>query len=213
MEGEPPPPPSEVYLRVNSRKSRNVVLPVEIAQPLPSKAAATVEHKEMKHFKKWVPWLIPIFVIANVFVFIITMYVNNCPETSSSCIAKFLGRFSFQPFHENPLLGPSTWTWVFVLVAVLFLYLVQKFMDIGVAFMKKFCQMKQNIDKNFKMLISHCLLLWLNYQCLFVYCSGWRLWGLWMCQEWFTGTRFGVSSLAYGYMVGCSIYWQICSVF
>ncbi|XP_058757009.1 RHOMBOID-like protein 1 [Vicia villosa] len=74
---------------------------------LPSKAEAIVEYKEMKHFKKWIPWLIPFFVIANVVVFIITMYVNDCPHNSISCIARFLGRFSFQPFNENPLLGPS----------------------------------------------------------------------------------------------------------
>ncbi|KAJ6407871.1 hypothetical protein OIU84_011223 [Salix udensis] len=43
-------------------------------------------------------------------MFIITMYVNNCPKKSLSCIARFLGRFSFQPFKENPLLGPSSMT-------------------------------------------------------------------------------------------------------
>ncbi|XP_045792888.1 RHOMBOID-like protein 1 [Trifolium pratense] len=64
----------------------------------------------MKHFKKWISWLIPLFVIANVIVFIITMYVNDCPNNSVSCIARIFGRFSFQPFHENPLLGPSLLT-------------------------------------------------------------------------------------------------------
>ncbi|CBI30545.3 unnamed protein product, partial [Vitis vinifera] len=43
-------------------------------------------------------------------MFGITMYVNNCPKNSISCIADFLGRFSFQPFKENPLLGPSSST-------------------------------------------------------------------------------------------------------
>ncbi|KAJ7947638.1 Rhomboid-like protein [Quillaja saponaria] len=40
------------------------------------------------------------------------MYVNNCPKNSagSSGVAKFLGRFSFQPLKENPLLGPSATT-------------------------------------------------------------------------------------------------------
>ncbi|MCI05161.1 inactive rhomboid protein 1-like, partial [Trifolium medium] len=38
------------------------------------------------------------------------MYVNNCPRNSVSCIARFLHRFSFQPFKENPLLGPSSLT-------------------------------------------------------------------------------------------------------
>ncbi|WJX76375.1 Retinoblastoma-like protein 1 [Trifolium repens] len=83
---------------------------MDINKSLPSKAEAIVEYKEMKHFKKWISWLIPLFVIANVIVFIITMYVNDCPNNSVSCIARRLGRFSFQPFHENPLLGPSLLT-------------------------------------------------------------------------------------------------------
>ncbi|KAH1066874.1 hypothetical protein J1N35_031861 [Gossypium stocksii] len=58
-------------------------------------------------FKTWVPWLIPGFVIANVVVFLISMFINNCPKNSSSCVGRFLGRFSFQPMKENPLLGPS----------------------------------------------------------------------------------------------------------
>ncbi|GMJ10807.1 RHOMBOID-like 1 [Hibiscus trionum] len=61
-------------------------------------------------FKKWVPWLIPGFVLVNIFLFIITMYINDCPKTSKNCVGKFLGRFSFQPFKENPLLGPSAST-------------------------------------------------------------------------------------------------------
>ncbi|KEH22889.1 S54 family peptidase [Medicago truncatula] len=83
---------------------------MEINKSLPSKVEAMVEYKEMKHFKKWIPWLIPFFVIVNVIVFIITMYENDCPNNSVVCIARFLGRFSFQPFHENPLLGPSLLT-------------------------------------------------------------------------------------------------------
>nr|XP_027188682.1 RHOMBOID-like protein 1 [Cicer arietinum] len=83
---------------------------MEINMSLPTKVASKDEYKEVKHFKKWVPWLIPFFVIANVIVFIITMYVNDCPNNSVSCIARFFGRFSFQPFHENPLLGPSLLT-------------------------------------------------------------------------------------------------------
>ncbi|KAF8413114.1 hypothetical protein HHK36_001090 [Tetracentron sinense] len=64
--------------------------------------------------KKWKSWLIPMFVVANVAVFIIAMYINNCPRTNSgfqgNCVAKFLGRLSFQPLRENPLFGPSSST-------------------------------------------------------------------------------------------------------
>lgn len=61
-------------------------------------------------FKNWVPWLVPLFVVANVAVFIAVMYVNDCPSNSGSCVARSLGRFSFQPLKENPLLGPSSST-------------------------------------------------------------------------------------------------------
>ncbi|KAK7395284.1 hypothetical protein VNO78_15835 [Psophocarpus tetragonolobus] len=104
MQGEPGP--AQVQLRVNSRQWRKGVHPMEIDPSFPSK----VEHREVKHLKEWFPWLIPFFVIANVIVFIITMYINDCPKISGTCIAPFLGRFSFQPFNENPLVGPSLLT-------------------------------------------------------------------------------------------------------
>ncbi|CAI0393378.1 unnamed protein product [Linum tenue] len=63
---------------------------------------------DFKPFKPWFPWLVPLFVVANVVLFIIVMYVNNCPKRSTNCVAGFLGRFAFQPLKENPLLGPSS---------------------------------------------------------------------------------------------------------
>ncbi|XVF46523.1 hypothetical protein PTKIN_Ptkin03bG0033800 [Pterospermum kingtungense] len=65
---------------------------------------------DFKPFKKWVPWVVPGFVLANIVVFVITMFINDCPKNSVSCVAQFLGRFSFQPLKENPLLGPSAST-------------------------------------------------------------------------------------------------------
>ncbi|KAK4759133.1 hypothetical protein SAY87_020434 [Trapa incisa] len=61
-------------------------------------------------FKRWLAWLVPCFVAANILIFGVTMYANNCPKNSGSCVARFLGRFSFQPLKENPLLGPSSKT-------------------------------------------------------------------------------------------------------
>ncbi|XP_022759793.1 RHOMBOID-like protein 2 [Durio zibethinus] len=62
--------------------------------------------------KQWTSWLVPMFVVANVAVFVVVMYINNCPKNNlgfeGSCVAKFLGRFSFQPLKENPLFGPSS---------------------------------------------------------------------------------------------------------
>lgn len=65
---------------------------------------------------QWRSWLIPMFVVANVIVFFVTMFVNNCPKNSEShdpnqhCVARFLGRFSFEHLRNNPLFGPSSLT-------------------------------------------------------------------------------------------------------
>lgn len=94
----------------HSRRSGKTIHPVSLESPSPAAAASPGAgvYREVKHFKKWVPWLIPVFVVANIVMFVATMYVNDCPKNSISCIARFLGRFSFQPFKENPLLGPSS---------------------------------------------------------------------------------------------------------
>jgi len=77
-----------------------------------------VNDRNFSLFRRWLPWLVPTFVGANIVLFILTMYVNDCPKHSftgsSSCVAPFLGRFSFQPLKENPLLGPSSSTSVLV---------------------------------------------------------------------------------------------------
>ncbi|KAL4571769.1 hypothetical protein LXL04_018534 [Taraxacum kok-saghyz] len=112
----------EIQLKVHSRRGLgggNVIHPVSVeSSPIPllggvpggyqSQTQTPSPFREVKHFKKWFPWLIPSFVIADIILFIITMYVNDCPKNSVSCIATFLGRLSFQPFKENPLLGPSS---------------------------------------------------------------------------------------------------------
>uniref|UniRef100_A0A2P2JZC6 RHOMBOID-like protein n=1 Tax=Rhizophora mucronata TaxID=61149 RepID=A0A2P2JZC6_RHIMU len=64
---------------------------------------------------QWTSWLVPMFVVANVAVFIVAMYINNCPKHFHSqfegkCVARFLGRFSFEPLRDNPLFGPSSAT-------------------------------------------------------------------------------------------------------
>lgn len=57
-------------------------------------------------------FFIPIVVSISVLVFIITMYVNDCPHHGDHCSLSFLGRLSFQPMYDNPLLGPSSQTLV-----------------------------------------------------------------------------------------------------
>ncbi|CAH2073725.1 unnamed protein product [Thlaspi arvense] len=65
---------------------------------------------------QWTSWLVPMFVVANVIVFIVAMFVNNCPKHPEShgpnrhCVARFLGRLSFEPLRINPLFGPSSRT-------------------------------------------------------------------------------------------------------
>ncbi|XP_017420432.2 RHOMBOID-like protein 8 [Vigna angularis] len=53
-------------------------------------------------------WVVSVFVIIHIGVFIATMLVNDCWTNShGDCLLQTLGRFSFQPLPENPLLGPS----------------------------------------------------------------------------------------------------------
>ncbi|XP_021906620.1 RHOMBOID-like protein 5 isoform X2 [Carica papaya] len=58
----------------------------------------------------WMPWLVPLIFLANLVVFAYSLYIDNCPSVHvpHKCLLyDFLGRFSFQPFKENPLFGPS----------------------------------------------------------------------------------------------------------
>ncbi|CAI9788018.1 unnamed protein product [Fraxinus pennsylvanica] len=53
-------------------------------------------------------WVISVFVILHLIAFTATMIINDCWSNShGQCALKSLGRFSFQPLSENPLLGPS----------------------------------------------------------------------------------------------------------
>ncbi|KAI3679880.1 hypothetical protein L2E82_50860 [Cichorium intybus] len=66
---------------------------------------------EFKPYKDWDPWLVPTIVFINVALFLISMFVNNCPTHSNKCIAPgYLKRFAFENMKINPLLGPSAAT-------------------------------------------------------------------------------------------------------
>ncbi|PWA54202.1 hypothetical protein CTI12_AA435730 [Artemisia annua] len=68
---------------------------------------------EFKPFKDWDSWLVPTIVFINVFLFLVSMFINNCPSHSNKCIApRFLKRFAFESLKINPLLGPSSTTLV-----------------------------------------------------------------------------------------------------
>ncbi|XP_019150194.1 PREDICTED: RHOMBOID-like protein 2 [Ipomoea nil] len=93
--------------RDGGEKSRN-----NNSYPPPSPYYVEVSESE------WTPWMVPMIVVANVAMFVVIMYVNNCHhnyEGSSfgkgrHCVAKLLGRLSFQPLQQNPLFGPSSST-------------------------------------------------------------------------------------------------------
>lgn len=67
--------------------------------------------------KRHVAWMIPLFIVIQMIVFVITMYVNNCTsrEDYKACVGDFLKRFAFQPLRENPIYGPSTSGYVVVI--------------------------------------------------------------------------------------------------
>lgn len=62
----------------------------------------------------WVSWLVPAVVVANIAVFTYSMYANNCPARhppGHACVFfSYIGRFSFEPLSDNPLLGPTSET-------------------------------------------------------------------------------------------------------
>ncbi|PNY09510.1 inactive rhomboid protein 1-like [Trifolium pratense] len=67
----------------------------------------------MQQPRQWFSWLVPLIFIANIAMFVYSMYVNDCPAYLNEDVCLFyeyLGRYSFQPFNENPLLGPSVRT-------------------------------------------------------------------------------------------------------
>ncbi|CAL9198685.1 RHOMBOID-like protein 2 [Musa acuminata AAA Group] len=86
----------------------------EIDPPHPVAAPPTARAKppQRQRDERWRPWLVPTIFVANVAMFVITMYVNDCRKNNSirSCVLPSLGRFSFEPLKQNPLLGPSAKT-------------------------------------------------------------------------------------------------------
>ncbi|RXI04359.1 hypothetical protein DVH24_038633 [Malus domestica] len=98
--------PSSLDIKVvRPRRSDNVVQPAGQGSVTPQPRRSFSDYNP---FKSWVSWLVPLIVVANIVVFVVTMFVNDCPKNSGRCIGRFLGRFSFQPFKENLFLGPSS---------------------------------------------------------------------------------------------------------
>lgn len=64
--------------------------------------------------RRWFPIFTLLAFVANIVVFVIVMYKNNCPAhvtAGQRCLLQSsFKRMSFQPWKENPLLGPSSAT-------------------------------------------------------------------------------------------------------
>ncbi|XP_010423236.1 PREDICTED: RHOMBOID-like protein 3 [Camelina sativa] len=85
--------------------------------PMPvALSSSSAEFGDNALSSQWTSWLVPVFVAANVALFVVAMFVNNCPKHFEShrlrghCVADFLGRLSFEPLRSNPLFGPSSHT-------------------------------------------------------------------------------------------------------
>ncbi|KAM2692079.1 hypothetical protein EV2_006408 [Malus domestica] len=96
--GQPAAPISLEIKVVSPRRSDNVVHPA--GQP-PETTTPRRSFSDYSPLKRWVSWLVPSIVVANIVVFVVTMFVNDCPKNSDTCIGRFLGRLSFQLFKEN----------------------------------------------------------------------------------------------------------------
>ncbi|KAJ4772239.1 Rhomboid-like protein [Rhynchospora pubera] len=104
----------EVEIKVQPRVGETSSASASAPSPAPSPGGAggggMAIRGRARPYKSHSPWLVPAMTVANVVLFLITMYINDCPKHSTGCVVRFLGRFSFQPTKENPLLGPSSAT-------------------------------------------------------------------------------------------------------
>nr|XP_010910938.2 RHOMBOID-like protein 8 isoform X2 [Elaeis guineensis] len=91
-------------------------LGLEMAEPADSATAAVATTQRLPFFgrrRSENTWVVSLFVVVHLVAFFVTMFVNDCPGRSAGdCALRPLGRFSFQPFFENPLFGPSSSTLV-----------------------------------------------------------------------------------------------------
>ncbi|OWM63960.1 hypothetical protein CDL15_Pgr006186 [Punica granatum] len=79
----------------------------------PSAPAPTVPESSRQYHlaessnKQWTLWLVETIVVTNAMMFIITMFVNNCPENNlrfqGSCLGTFLGLWRIP--HSAPILS------------------------------------------------------------------------------------------------------------
>lgn len=73
----------------------------------PQRYSSARESEDQQH----TPFLSVAIAVAHTVTLIMVMYQNDCPNhTTETCLFPSLHGFAFQPFGENPLLGPSAKT-------------------------------------------------------------------------------------------------------
>ncbi|CAA7017611.1 unnamed protein product [Microthlaspi erraticum] len=70
---------------VNPPTTNNV--PVETS-PANRRRRQRTSFAEFRPFKLWFPWLVPAIVVANIVLFAVSMFINNCPKNSAHCSAR-----------------------------------------------------------------------------------------------------------------------------
>lgn len=58
---------------------------------------------------RYLPIAVPAIMVGNIVVFVLMMYYNDCPShiaAGQKCVGPWLKPLSFQPWKENPMLGP-----------------------------------------------------------------------------------------------------------
>ncbi|CAM6106215.1 unnamed protein product [Calypogeia fissa] len=106
------PPPRKLTFNIRSPQIApvNTVIDTTSTPTCPPQTPPDQQCVAIYRLTRKLQWLIPIVLMVQSIIFIITMYENDCPHTyfnPSKCVLKFLSRLSFQPLNENPLLGPS----------------------------------------------------------------------------------------------------------
>lgn len=95
-----PDPKGEFRLRVHDHDDH-------IFEPSPSLPLKPQPFNPKKH--RYLPIAVPVLMVGNIVVFILMMYWNNCPNSITPprhCVGEWLKPLSFQPWAENPMLGP-----------------------------------------------------------------------------------------------------------
>nr|AIY60745.1 rhomboid protein Ginbi_RBL8a [Ginkgo biloba] len=99
------------YPDIERKGSMNKRHGSKLIYPMQDSPRASVSHFAGQSNRRRSTWIISLFVLVNVVLFIVAMFINDCPKDSDvKCTLRFLGRFSFQPLKENPLFGPSSST-------------------------------------------------------------------------------------------------------